>query len=252
MVLKDYHIHTTYDDGKSTPREIVEKAIEMGLVEIGFSVHSYDFYSFSGFMTMEKVENFKKEIYALKEEYKDKISILCGIEEDFFSTTSTNGFEYIIGAVHHVKVDKKYISISGASKERVIDSVKKYFNGDFYSLCENYYDTISNLIEKTKADIIAHFDLVTKYNENDCLFDTKNARYINAWKNAVDKLLKYNVPFEINTGAISRGYRTETYPSQEIIDYIKKNGGKLLINSDSHHKDTICFAFDKFEFLLDK
>ena len=43
-ILCDYHVHTTFSDGKNTPEEIVLAAREKGLKEIGFSDHSYTFF----------------------------------------------------------------------------------------------------------------------------------------------------------------------------------------------------------------
>ena len=40
-MLYNYHTHTNYCDGKNTAEEIVKKAIELGLSELGFSGHSY-------------------------------------------------------------------------------------------------------------------------------------------------------------------------------------------------------------------
>ena len=71
-------------------------------------------------------------------------------------------------------------------------------------------------MEQTGADIIGHFDLVTKFNELGGYLDLSDPRYVRAWKAAVDALLSYDRPFEINTGAISRGYRTTPYPGAAV------------------------------------
>ena len=131
-----------------------------------------------------------------------------------------------------------------------MDAVKKYFNGNIYTLIDLYYKTVSDVINKTNADIIGHIDLISKFNEDNSMFDNKDERYINAYKSACDKLLKYDVPFEINTGAISRGYRTSPYPSDDIYEYLKRHGAKFVLSSDSHSKDTLCFMFDKFNKLI--
>ena len=99
------------------------------------------------------------------------------------------------------------------------------------------------MVEVTKCDIIGHFDLLTKFAEQDLYFDLQHPRYVKAWKAAADRLLKTGKPFEINTGAISRGYRTEPYPAKDIRDYIRLNGGKLILSSDSHQKETIAYRF---------
>ena len=80
--------------------------------------------------------------------------------------------------------------------------------------------------------------------------DTKHPRYIKAYTNAVKALIPYNIPFEINTGAISRGYRTEPYPDKALTDYIKQKGGTLLLSSDAHSAENLSFRFDDFENML--
>ena len=37
--ITDYHIHTTFSDGKATPEDYIAPAIEKGISEIGFSEH---------------------------------------------------------------------------------------------------------------------------------------------------------------------------------------------------------------------
>jgi len=247
--LKDYHIHSTYSDGKSTPREIVEKAIEIGVEEIGFSDHSYTAFDLSYCMKKEQLNEYKIEILKLKEEFKDKISVLLGIEQDYFSEESTKDYEYVIGSVHYVLVDGDYIPIDN-SANTLINAANKYFDGDIYALCEVYFDTVSKLFEKVDADIIGHIDLITKFNEKTPLIDENNERYVNSWKKAVDRLISYNKPFEINFGAITRGHRTTPYPSKQLLEYIKEKGGKLILSSDSHFKDTICYKFEEMSYLL--
>ena len=55
--------------------------------------------------------------------------------------------------------------------------------------------------------------------------------------------------FEINTGAISRGYRTTPYPAQDQIEYIKSRGGILILSSDSHSSDAIGNRFEELKHL---
>ena len=98
-------------------------------------------------------------------------------------------------------------------------------------------------------------------------------RYIAAWKKAIDRIFgdcaeRYKSGyrnrlvelgvlkagdkpvFEINTGAISKGYRTMPYPAADQIDYIKSKGGVLVLSSDSHAAGTICSGFDEFADLV--
>ena len=71
------------------------------------------------------------------------------------------------------------------------------------------------------------------------------------WQTAAEKLLAAGLPFEINTGAISRGYRKEPYPDRPILDWLKARGAALLLSSDSHRADTLAWQFDRWAPLLD-
>ena len=243
--MKDLHVHTTFSDGKNTPREMVEAALCKGLTVIGFSDHSYTPFDESYCIKRDSMGDYVREINALKREFAGRIEVKLGVEQDYYSP-SVDGVEYVIGSVHYVKANGVYLPVD-ESADVFMDGVKKHFGGDVYAFAEAYYDAVGDVVNKTRADIVGHFDLITKYNENDVLFSTKDPRYVSAWKKAADKLLSTGVTFEINTGAISRGYRTKPYPSNDIIAYLKSRGGKFILSSDSHSSNTLCFAFDEYE-----
>lgn len=244
--MKDLHVHTTYCDGKDTPEQMVISAIEKGLDTIGFSVHSYTDFDLSYCIKKEKIHDYIAEINSLKEKYKDKIEILCGVEMDLLSDMDASGFDYKIGSVHYVETVCGYEAVDLSEKDFIKTAERL---GGFYEMAEKYYEFVAKLA-KVKPDIIGHFDLITKYNEGDRLFDTKNPRYVAAWKKAADALIPLNVPFEINTGAISRGVRKTPYPAPEIIDYLKKNKAKFIMSGDTHAKENLCFEFEKWGKLI--
>lgn len=247
--MTDLHVHTTYCDGKDAPEDVVLSAIEKGMECVGFSAHSYTFFDKSYCMKKEDYPKYKKEIASLKEKYKNKIKILCGIEQDIYSDMPVDGFDYVIGSVHYLKKASEYIPID-ENKDILLFAAKKFYNGDMLSLAEDYFKTIASLPKNT--DIIGHFDLISKFNENNALFDETDERYIKAYRSAIDSLLPRNIPFEVNTGAISRGYKTSAYPSFKQLEFIKKNGGSIILSSDSHTKNTLCFNFSEETEILKK
>ena len=240
--MKDLHMHTVFSDGKNTPEEMILEAIRLGLDTVGISDHSH--LDPCG-MTLEATEEYHREIARLKEKYAGQICVLCGLERDFISDDFSD-YDYVIGSVHLLTMpDGHHVSIDWtAEKQR--EGVEKYFGGDWYAFAEAYYATEARVVEVTKCDIIGHFDLITKFIEQEPAFDVHHPRYVKAWQNAVDELLKTGKPFEINTGAISRGYRTEPYPSREIRDYIRAHGGKMILSSDSHQIETIAYKFEDY------
>ena len=249
MITKDLHVHTTLSDGKSTPEEVVLSAIERGMTTLGISDHSNTPFDDDYCLKEGSEEDYRREINALKEKYKDKIEILCGIEQDIYSPVPAEGYDYIIGSVHYVKAGDEYLPVD-KSAACLREAVDKYFGGDGVLFAVEYFKTVEKVLNVTGADIVGHFDLCTKYNEKDPIIDEEDPRYIAAWKKAVDALIPAGKYFEINTGVISRGHKTKPYPAKSIIDYILSKGGKLIFSSDSHHKDKLCFEFDKWEELL--
>ena len=248
MSRNNFHTHTIYCDGKDTPEELVKYAIQNGCTAIGFSGHSFnDFYDADPFcMTPVNTEKYKAEVRRLKEKYKDKITILLGVERDYYSETETDDYDYVIGSVHYVLKNGFHIPVD-MSRQSQIDAVNEYYGGDFYAFAEDYYDIVGDIFNKTKCDIIGHFDLVTKFNENNDLFDTNDARYVSAANKALEKLLKEDVIFEINYGAVARGYRTSPYPEKRITDIITANGKKILYTSDCHDKEYLLLGIPDTE-----
>ena len=240
--MMDLHMHTVFSDGKDTPEEMVREAIRRGLDTVGISDHSH--LDPCG-MSTEKTAEYRAEMARLKEKYAGQIRVLCGLERDFISDDFLP-YDYVIGSVHLLTMpDGHHVSVDWtAEKQR--EGVEKYFGGDWYAFTEAYYATMARVAEVTKCDIIGHFDLVTKFIEQSPDFDVRHPRYVKAWQEAADALLKTGKPFEINTGAMFRGYRTSPYPAKEIREYIRAHGGKLILSSDSHSKDTIGYRSDEF------
>ena len=245
MILQDLHTHTVYCDGKNTPEEMVLAAIEKGMARIGFSGHGYTDFDTIYCMSEDGVRKYCAEIACLKEKYKGQIEILCGVEQDYYATASTAPFDYVIGSVHYVKVGDTYLPVD-ESEQTLLESVNTYFGGDIYAFAEQYFSTVGDVLARTNADIIGHFDLLSKFNEGGKMFDETHPRYVAAYVSAIDRLLPYGKPFEVNTGAISRGYRTHPYPSTAMLEYIAAKGGSVILGGDSHSKETLCYQFERW------
>ncbi len=243
MMICDYHVHTLFCDGKSSPSEVAEAAFKAGASELGFSVHSYTEFDTSYCIKKERLREYIEEISRLKEAYKDKMKILCGTELDRYSDMNTEGLDFVIGSVHYIKADGSYIPID-ESAEILKKAVNSHFGGDFMLLCEAYYKEVAQLAAMPRLDIIGHIDLITKFNEGEVLFDESDKRYRKAVKAAVDALLPRKAPFEVNTGAVSRGYKSNPYPARFIIEYIAERGGSVILSSDSHSCGGLFYGFD--------
>lgn len=243
-MLQEYHVHTTYCDGRSTVEELVRTAISRGFERLGFSGHSYTFFDESYCMSREGTEQYRREVAEAKEKYKGQIEILCGVEQDYWSEESTDGYDYVIGSVHYLRSGDRYYPIdetAGLQKK----AAGEIFGGDMLSVMELYYETVGDVVARTGCDIIGHFDVAGKFNYKHHLFDERDPRHVRAWQRAADRLLATEKPFEINTRAILGGYRPEPYPCREIYEYLKARGARFILSTDCHFAPELGFAFDK-------
>lgn len=222
-------------------------AIENGFDSIGFSSHGHvSKYARPYGMKKENIELYRAEILRLAEAYKDKINIFLGIEQDSFGSLEdiVKDTVYVIGSVHYVEKTGNFVAVDH-SVELLKKEVNELFGGDYLAYAEAYYDEVSKVYGKTHCDIVGHIDLLTKFNEIEYLIDVNHPRYRNAALSAAEALARKGLIFEINTGAIGRGYRTTPYPAEEILKVIYESGGKVTYSSDCHKADAIACAFDE-------
>ncbi len=245
---QDLHTHTTFCDGKNTPEEMVRAAIDRGLRRIGFSGHAPMCFDTDWCMTPEGVAQYRAEIEALRHEYGSQIDILCGMEQDLYAAPLTYSWDYIIGSVHYIKVGEQYAAVD-ESADVLASACREWFDGDYIAMAEHYFRSVEALAD-LKPTVIGHIDLIAKFNRNGTLFDENDERYLAAAYRAVDALLPTGAVFEINTGAIARGYRQEPYPAKPILDYIKNRGGRLMLTGDAHSMGMLCYAFEQWQHLL--
>ncbi len=239
--MYNYHIHSTFSDGKNTPEEIVLTAIDEGLVSIGFSDHGFTNYDLR--YCMNNQTDYIKEINSLKEKYKGKIQIYLGVEEDAFCPLNREYFDYIIGSCHYIFKDGKYFPID--SNYDYFKNCLSVFNNDYLAFAESYYNSFCNYILFRKPDIIGHFDLVTKYDELDDSLFLQNNQYNKIAEKYIKKAVQSGSIFEVNTGAIARGLRTTPYPYENLLYILRKNNSHITLSSDSHNINTLTFGFEE-------
>lgn len=241
MIKADFHTHTTYCDGKHTPREMVEAACRMGFTDFGVSGHA-DFSCYEpGFgMSDQALEQYKKELYELRREYAGRMNVYIGIELDGLGPLQEA--EYTIGSTHCVEKNGEVLTVDD-TEEILRSGVERLWNGDWYGFAADYFQQEAQVYDRTGCDWVGHFDLLTKFNEGNRYFDENHDAYLEPALAAMKRLNEACLPFEMNTGAISRGYRKTPYPSRRLLKELHAMGGRIMINSDSHSRETIGFGF---------
>ncbi len=247
--LQNLHTHSTFCDGKDTPEEMVLAAMAQGFHSVGFSGHSYMYFNGRG-MTPEKEALYRAEIARLKDAYRGKIDIFCGLEFELYSEVDLSGYDYLIGSVHFLWIDGKHVGFDLKQPAQIEDIIKTYFGGDGMKFAKMYYETLAKLPEHGNFDIVGHFDLVTKLCEKAFFFDTESAEYRMCALETLHALAEKIPFFELNTGAISRGYRTTPYPAPFLLKELKKLGKGVILSSDCHNSAHLGCYFNEAQELL--
>ena len=243
-VHADFHVHTTFCDGADTPRAMVEAACQAHLDALGFSGHSFVAFDPAAGMGGERAALYRGEIGALRAEYSGRLPIFCGIEKDVYGEADTSPYDYVIASGHYVPLPGGGFSPVDVSPEIAEHAIRTHFGGDAYRYCAAYYEGLATrILAEARVDIVGHFDLITKFNEGALLFDENDPRYRGAALDALACIAKKCPRFEINTGAISRGWRSAPYPAPFLLKELHALGCSIVLASDSHSAQTLCSGF---------
>jgi len=189
MNKNNYHTHTTrcmHAIGQD--EEYVQAAIKAGIKKLGFSDHTPWHYDSSFKATMRMDENqldgYIESILSLKEKYKDQISILVGLECEYF--------EKYIPWLKQMLKDKKIDYIILGNHYYKTDELHDYFGTpvDEFHL-KAYVDQCIQAIDSGLYSYIAHPDLVY-YDKDSKLYQEEMSRLC-AYAKEKDMPLEFNL-----------------------------------------------------------
>ncbi len=237
---QNLHTHSLFCDGQDSIEDMIKEAIKQNFTSIGFSSHAYTAFPFDecGIKSKEDESVYLDTISSLKEKYKQEIKIYSGLElesRDAFSLSpkGPSSLDYSIGSVHHFWKDDKAWSVDYTPE--VFLEAKEAF-GSFRSLIESYWEEVIRFMNVSDYSILGHIDLVTKFVEKEGWDFESYSWYKDGAEAVVEEAKKRGKIIEINTGAISRGYRTTPYPSSFILDRIKEKEIPITVTTDCHNR----------------
>ncbi len=256
------HSHSVYSDGKSQPREIVEEAVSQGFSAIGLSEHGPLPFDTDFAVHADKMDDYVKEIGALKAEYSDRIQVLCALEADYvtatsepFSTTEArHNLDYMIGGVHLVGQSsnpEELWFIDGPKWEIYDEGLQKFFGNDIRKAVRRFFEQSNEMIEHEEFDIIAHFDKIKMHNR-DRYFHEDESWYRKLALETLDLIRQKGLIMEINTRGIYKKRYLGFYPSPWLLEEACKMGVPAIVSADAHHYSEISLEFDSAEDALRK
>jgi histidinol-phosphatase (PHP family) len=235
-MIADYHIHTSLcGHAEGEPREYVERAIKLGMTEMGFSDHLPLLAGWEPGFTMrrEDLDGYVTTVQDLAAEYAAEIRILLGIEVDYLVAIEESvlallaqyPFDYAIGSVHeladgfifdHAR-NRDAISVRG------VDAV--------------YLESYA-LIERAAATrafrILGHLDLAKKFGHRPDDAEAVAA----AASSALRAVKQAGAAIELNTA----GWRKpvgEAYPAPDLLAAAADLDIPLTLGSDAHRPDEV-------------
>ena len=243
MKPQTLHCHTTFCDGADSPAAMAAAAFAAGCGAIGFSGHSPLPGQESWCMAPEQLADYRRAVTALKAEYAGRMEVYLGLEQDYDSPGTGPDWDYKIGSVHCLRLPDGTLLPLDESAATLAAGVARWYGGDWTALARAYYARVARVDAVTGGESVGHFDLITKFNEGGAQFDEDDPAYREAAFAALDELAARGRIFEINTGAVSRGYRTAPYPAPFLLRRLAGKGGRILLSSDSHSAATVLYGY---------
>ena len=244
----NFHTHSRFCDGTGEPEDYVRSAIEKGFTALGFSSHAPLPFATDWNMKESDMAEYLRLTRQLKEKYKGRIELYAGLETDYFpgctDWRTLPGLSYTLGAVHFLPHPETGIAMpvdDGAKEFR--HTLDYGFNGEIQAFGEAYYGALREMLVSMPPNMLAHIDVFRKNNGGNRYFDEGDEWYREEVAKTLEVVLLTDVIVEVNTGAMSRGFLKDPYPSGWILEAIREAGIPIVLNSDAHTPDTIDFCY---------
>jgi len=260
-MIANYHTHSTYCDGKASPREMVEFALANGFSALGFSGHSP--LPFKNTFSITDYEGYCNTVRALKAEYSSRIDIKLGLEidyvprmfEDFSTLVEKGGLEYSIGSVHlipapgceHPTADDLWF-IDGPRWERYDEGLNRLFGGDIRAGVRAYFHQENEMILRNDFTILGHPDKIAMHNRGR-YFKEDEPWYEQLALETLSLAHEKGLICEVNTRGIYKGRHPDYYPSRRLIKAMKQWRIPLIVTTDAHMPDDLLHTEGAMQFL---
>jgi len=252
MKITNYHTHSKFCDGTGELREYIAKAIENEMFALGFSGHAPVPFHSEWNMTYANFEKYLSEIDLLKKEFSGRLKIFKGAEIDFISNISNvnnfinNNLDYTIGGIHYLeKFDNGEYWNFDSSAAIFEKGCTEIFKGNVKKAVETYYNRMCEMIENYPPTIVAHFDIIAKFNRGNRFFDQNADWYKMLYNRTLDAVKKNNCVLEINTRGVFRQLSDEFYPETQILTACRTKKIPVTVNADAHSPKEVNSLFNK-------
>ncbi len=227
VAIGDYHVHSRFSDGHDGLAACVERALQLGLPELGFGDHLTPAGGpdQGGGLDRRHLDDYVMAVRAVAAAYPE-LRVLAGVEVDYLPEAAEETlallascpFDYVLCSVHFVdgfSIDEaRFVTAAGW---RDVDRVWR-----------RYYETLTEAARTGAFDVAAHLDLPKKWgflaSEDLGELEDRLLRAISAAGMAV----------EINTSGLDRHPVAEMYPAEDLLRRARQAGIAVTFGSDAH------------------
>lgn len=233
----DLHNHTTLcNHATGTVDEYIQRAIQIGIDEYGFSDHAPMNYDPKYRMSLSDKKIYDKWIIDAKEKYKNQIKILYGYEVDYLDgfildEVVNSKVDYLIGSVHFLKNKDDMWGFDNP------EFIGVYESKDIDSIWKEYFNAIEAMSKTKLFDIVGHFDLIKVFK----FLPNKDIRLLA--KDALKAIKENNLVLEINPAGLRKPIG-ETYPSKQLLEEAFDLQIPITFGSDAHSVDQVGFKYE--------
>lgn len=248
MLLTNYHTHTNFCDGIEIPERYAQEAVCQSLQVLGYSAHAPLPFPCSWTLPYEKYEDYLQIVRKLKQDYKDQLEILCGLEIDYIpglwpkisKMLHPEQLDYFIGSIHFVDAfnDGTPWSIDG-SHDEFYKGWTEIFHKDSHALVRKYFDYTRQMVRDMKPPVIGHLDKIKMQYKDDCFIPETDKIYRDELLATLEVIAQYGGVVEINTRGVYRRGEPEFYPSQWLFKEMYLRNIPVMVNSDAHRPHEI-------------
>ena len=135
-------------------------------------------------------------------------------------------------------------------KEQLLRCRSEVFGGDGAAKARRFFAQTAENVLRWRPEIIGHFDLIVKNNADGALFDEESRAYRDAALEALHVCAQTGAVFEVNTGGVYRGYRTQPYPAPFLLRELRRIGARVTVNADAHETAALTYGLAEARALL--
>lgn len=245
MNLIDCHTHTQYSvDSEADINLMIERACNLELAAYAITDHcecnrwyseSYykDATTYRYFDFGQDFENSVSAVTELKEKYRGKLNLICGVElgqatQEFDvaeKVVSDKRLDFVIGSVHQVPDTEDFAFLDYSSMDWKA----------MYELMQTYMFEINKLCKWGKFDVLGHLTYFLRYFQNHWNLKFDISTFDDIIEESFRELIAKGKGIEINTSGLRNPKIKETFPSLKYLQMFRKLGGEIIsIGSDAH------------------